>query len=87
MDTRCACEASLRRTYGAARSPTPNGLPISRRERAAKAVKNRTISRAKRPAATAGWAGVMSCKRSRSVELALLCGRSGQNDAQLHDHA
>ena len=40
----------------------PNGLPISRRERATKTVKMPTISRAKRSAAWAGWAATTTAE-------------------------
>jgi hypothetical protein len=38
----------------------PTGLPFSRRKRTAKPFKKRTILRAKRSAATAGWAAESS---------------------------
>src|SRR6266487_5430451 len=52
--------AQVRQTIAHTFEVRPNGLPFSRERAARKPIKNPTISRAKRSAATAGWAATRS---------------------------
>src|SRR4051794_20851151 len=59
----------------------PNGLPFSRRKRATERVKKRTILRAQRSAATAGWArwppALAGCPHDRTTRARNHTGTTG----------